>query len=46
MENEIKVICSKNVSKELLFYIADCWAEFVTYDLGLQPSDLLMILPI
>lgn len=43
---EIKILCSTNVSKELMFYIADCWVEFVTEDLGLQPSDLLMVLPL
>ena len=43
---EIKIICSNNVSKELLFYIADAWVEFVTGDLGLLPSDLLMVLPL
>ena len=43
---EIKIICSKNVDTDLFFYIADCWIEFVTCDLGLEPSDLLMILPL
>lgn len=46
MQKEIKIICSSNVSKELMFYIADCWIEFVTQDIGLNPSDLMMILPI
>ena len=46
MQKEIKIICSDNVSKELMFYIADCWIEFVTQDIGLNPSDLMMVLPI
>lgn len=43
---EIRIICSTNVSPELLYYIADNWVEFVTQDIGLMPSDLLMILPL
>lgn len=46
MNREIKIICNDCVTDEILFYIADCWIEFITGDLGLNPNDLIMMLPI
>lgn len=46
MDKEIKVICSNSVTDEMLLYIADCWVEFVVGDLGLEPKDLMILLPI
>lgn len=42
---KIEIILSGNVRGDMLVYIADCWAEFVTQDLGLEPKDAMMVLP-
>lgn len=44
-EREIIISVSDKVTAETLFYIVDCWVEFVVCDLGLEPNDLMMILP-
>lgn len=44
-EREIIISVSDRVTAETLFYIVDCWVEFVVCDLGLEPNDLMMILP-
>ena len=44
-EREIIISVSDKVPTETLFYIVDCWVEFVVCDLGLEPNDLMMILP-
>lgn len=41
----IQILLPDTVTNEELFYIADCWASFVSEDLGYQPSEFLMILP-
>lgn len=41
----IRIVLSANVSPEIFEYINDCWVEFITCDLGLKPSDAIMILP-
>lgn len=41
----INIVMNKELPAEMLYYIADCWIEFVTQDLGLEPCDLLMVLP-
>lgn len=45
MQEEIKIIVNTPISAEILQYIADCWIEFVTADLGYKPNDLIMVLP-
>lgn len=45
MSNEITILCSQNVTADIMNYIADCWIEFVVGELDLKPSDLVMVLP-
>ena len=42
---QIKIFLRTEIPPEVLYYIADCWVEFVTQDLGMKPCDLLMVLP-
>lgn len=46
MAKKIEIFVSDNVPTEMYYYIADCWADFVTCDLGLLPKDLLMVIPL
>ena len=45
MQDEIRIILNTPISAEILQYIADCWVEFVTADLGYKPNELIMVLP-
>ena len=46
MERKIEIYVSEKMTEDILQYIADCWIEFLVYDLNLSPSDGIMILPI
>lgn len=43
--DKIQIYIRTDITPEILYYIADCWIDFVTQDLGLKPCDLLMVLP-
>lgn len=40
-----EILVNTDLSDETIEFISDCWLQFVTCELNLNPSDLLMITP-